>query len=265
MTVLDRAFVKAFHSRPHFHSEPSVARSEDGTVSIPIASELVSIQRAEPSVPACSHWNWPVKSRSVLNATREGFERLGAQLVDVVRSRRMKSIGFVSPGRGHGRTTTLLALTQVLVEVESQRVLLVDADFGHPEIALQLGIVPPAGLWEVANGHAPLNAAVLELIPSRFDFLAECGSGQVGLWNSERHPDALAVLEKCRRRCELLLIDAGPLRPLNWIAEWDRDVMDAVVCVASSHLDRDQLTDAELTSRFELVDIEYLGRIETSV
>lgn len=267
MTMLDRAFVKAFHRRPPGRGGPhsQMMRTEPAALEPLPASEPPIVEQPATTIHIGSDWNWPAKSQAVLNGTRRGFQRLAEQLVDVANKRNLRSIGFVSPGRGHGRTITLLALTQVLFEVHSPRVLLVDADVGHPEIAMQLGVAPPAGLFDVACGDATLDDAVVELIPGRLGLLAECGSGHLGLWNSERYPAALTVLEMYRQQFDLLLVDVGPWGPMNWSTMWYRGAIDAVVCVASTASDRRQLTDGELASQLTPAAIEYLGRIETSV
>jgi Mrp family chromosome partitioning ATPase len=274
MTLLDRAFVRAFDRRPHI--SPNSERVREDVAEVPAVpwsgrprpdeGVLTTPAEEQPTTdPLNIAWRWPAKSQSVLAATRGGFERLAEQLVEVARAKDLRSIGFVSPGRGHGRTTTLLALTQVLVECQSSHVMLVDADFGHPEIAMQLGATPSAGLWEVACGNVRLNDAILDLVPERLGLLAECRAGHVGQWHSGLYPAALRGLAECRQRCEMVLIDAGPLGPLSWSAEWNRDVVDAVVCVASTRPDRPAVSDGEMVSRLVSAGIEYLGQIETFV
>jgi hypothetical protein len=130
---------------------------------------------------------------------------------------------------------------------------------------MQLGATPSAGLWEVACGNVRLNDAMLELVPERLGLLAECRAGHVGQWHSGLYPAALRALAECRQRCEMVLIDAGPLGPLSWSAEWNRDVVDAVVCVASTRSDRPAVSDGEMVSRLVATGIEYLGQIETFV
>ncbi|MBI5760393.1 MAG: hypothetical protein HZA46_17900 [Planctomycetales bacterium] len=274
MTLLDRAFVRAFDRRPHIN--PNSERLREDVAEVPvkpwsgrprpdegIRTTPTEVQRT--TVPLNIAWRWPAKSQSVLVATRDGFERLAEQLVEITRAKNLRSIGFVSPGRGQGRTTTLLSLTQVLVECQSAHVLLVDADFGHPEIAMQLGATPSAGLWEVACGDARLDEAIVDLAPERLRLLAECQAGHVGQWHSGLDPVALRTLAECRQHCELMLIDAGPLGPLSWSAEWTRDVVDAVVSIGSTRPDRPGVSNRELVSRLVSVGIEYLGQIETFV
>jgi Mrp family chromosome partitioning ATPase len=274
MTLLDRAFVKAFDRRPHFSPLPQLVRED--LVAVPTAPwsgrprpdegvRTTPTEEQPTTVPLNIAWRWPTKSQSVLAATRDGFERLAEQLVEITRAKDLRSIGFVSPGRGHGRTTTMLALTEILVACQSAQVLLVDADFGHPEIAMQLSATPSAGLWEMACGDARLDEAVVELVPKRLGLLAECRAGHVGQWHSGLYPAALRALAECRQRCELVLIDAGPLGPLSWSAEWNRDVVDAVVSIGSTRPDRPGVSDRELVSRLVSAGIEYLGQIETFV
>ena len=267
MTLLDRAFVKAFDRRPHISPLPERVRDDFVAVPVEPAPQRLATTIGETSlkVHVDIAWRWPAKSQSVLAATRDGFERLAEQLVEIARAKDLRSIGFVSPGRGHGRTTTLLALTQVLVECQSAHVVLIDADFGHPEIAMQLGAIPSAGLWDVARGDSRLDEAIVELIPERLGLLAECRTGHVGQWHSGLYPVALRALAECRQRCDMVLIDAGPLGPLSWSAEWNRDVVDAVVSVASTRPDRTVVSDGELVSRLVSAGIEYLGQIETFV
>jgi Mrp family chromosome partitioning ATPase len=265
MSLLDRAFVKAFDRRPVGIPHARLVRA-DLVVPSPLPEPVSADVEPRPiPVRLESNWTWPAKSRAVLNATRVGFERLAEQLVEVARARSVRSVGFMSPSRGHGRTTTLLALAQVLVEIESAGVLLVDADVGHPEIASLLEVAPPAGLFDAACGDAALDDAVLELLPDRLSLLAECGSSMVGQWTSERYPAALTVLEMLRPRFDLTLVDVGPWTPMNWSSVWYRGAIDAVVCVASTRSERRAMSDGELVSQLAPVAIEYLGRIETSV
>ena len=111
---------------------------------------------------------------------------------------------------GEGKTTLTICLGR-LAAAEGSRTLLIDADLRRPRVREMLGAAPRPGLVELLRGECTLE-----------DVLAvDAASGLVVLPGSPRlaqptrllGPDGLGrLLDACRRRFDLVLVDTAPLR-----------------------------------------------------
>ena len=74
-----------------------------------------------------------------------------------------KTIGVISIKGGVGKTTTAVNIGSALSEM-GKRVLLVDANYSAPNLALHLGLVKPeaATIHDVLTGRAPIEKAIYE-------------------------------------------------------------------------------------------------------
>ncbi len=74
-----------------------------------------------------------------------------------------KTIGIISIKGGVGKTSTVTALGAALANEFKQKVLLIDANFSAPNLALHLGFVnPEVTLHHVLNNRANANEAIYE-------------------------------------------------------------------------------------------------------
>jgi septum site-determining protein MinD len=118
-----------------------------------------------------------------------------------------ESIGILSIKGGVGKTTATAALGTALAQ-QGKKVLLVDANFSAPNLALHLGIVNPAfSLHDVLQSKANALGAVIET-DYGFDIIA----GRLGL-KKVFYPDYLKLKEKIqhlRYHYDTILIDSSP-------------------------------------------------------
>jgi len=110
---------------------------------------------------------------------------------------------------GEGRTTLTLALGRRLA-ARGQRVLLVDGDFEHPSLAMQLTLAPEAGLEHLLSGEWPLDEVLIESIEDNLVILplgrtldaTQRAAGQVALSRAMEH---------LRSEFDVVLIDSVAL------------------------------------------------------
>jgi protein-tyrosine kinase len=135
-------------------------------------SALARAVRAEPEVrklPRYAIRMDGLRERCVLLAEDAGaagraYRMLRAQLLQRMRTTRMRVFGVVSAVSGEGKTITAINLALTLAAEPNQQVALLDFDLRHPSIARTLGIAPQAGLdtW-LTDGPQPASAVLCEL------------------------------------------------------------------------------------------------------
>jgi len=118
-----------------------------------------------------------------------------------------ESIGILSIKGGVGKTTATAALGSALAQM-GKHVLLIDANFSAPNLALHLGIVNPAySMHEVLQNKANALGAVVET-----DYGFDVIPGRLGL-KKVFYPDYLKLKEKIqhlRYHYDMILIDSSP-------------------------------------------------------
>lgn len=118
-----------------------------------------------------------------------------------------EAIGILSIKGGVGKTTTTAALGSALAQ-QGKNVLLVDANFSAPNLALHLGIVNPSfSMYDVVQGKANALASVIQT-EYGFDIIA----GKPGL-KKVFYPDYLKLKEKIKHmkyHYDIVLIDSSP-------------------------------------------------------
>ena len=120
-----------------------------------------------------------------------------------------KVVAASSCRRGDGCTTILLCAAQRLAQ-RGRKVVIVDADFDHPQLAGRLGLLPDTGWEEVLAGRQPLEEAVIE---SDQDRIAVLPLGAPQRSEDDRDPgtlDPAAAMDVLRRHYDLVLVDLGP-------------------------------------------------------
>jgi protein-tyrosine kinase len=151
------------------------------SVAAPPAAHVVSVAARRESATAdapAGHVAAPpryairsqgLRERCVLLADDTGaagraYRMLRAQLLQRVRTSRMRVFGIVSAVSGEGKTVTAINLALTLAAEPNQQVALLDFDLRHPSVAQTLGIAPQIGLdtW-LADGAQPARAVLCEL------------------------------------------------------------------------------------------------------
>ena len=116
-----------------------------------------------------------------------------------------------STARGEGRTTTAIALARFLSE-DGLRVLLIDADFQHPDLAATLGLRLALGFSDLLTGRAAYKNAIVRDPASRAHVL---GAGRSNPMAALASPRLHAILSELNRAYDVIILDAAPI----WSAE----------------------------------------------
>jgi polysaccharide biosynthesis transport protein len=101
-------------------------------------------------------------ARPASGPVREAFRTLAASLVYFNIDRPLATVMISSPTKGDGKTTVAVHLATALAK-DGQTVVLIDGDLRHPQVAVWLGIEPPAGLTEVLTKQAELREALVDV------------------------------------------------------------------------------------------------------
>ena len=123
-----------------------------------------------------------------------------------------KLLMFTSSLPSEGKTTTTINMGRSAAEA-GMRVLVIDADLRHPNVAKTLGLEPKAGLVEYLEGETPLEDVLLLDEPSGMQVIP-VASG------TPNPPDLLAspamrdMLEKLKIDFDLILVDTPPVLAL---------------------------------------------------
>jgi Mrp family chromosome partitioning ATPase len=119
---------------------------------------------------------WEVDSLGLPPVCRQVVERVSAELSSVCQFLRPANgaarnlVSIDSCTRGEGRTTIAIALAHALAQ-QGQRILLVDADFGHPNLATQLGLAVSQGWENSVTGDLPVQDCCIYSIGDGFAVL----------------------------------------------------------------------------------------------
>ncbi len=240
MSSLDQAFIKAYgqtvappetagratkptpaggHAvvpKPHAHFDVAEANRRALAMSSNIAPPAAAppMKLFEPEGQALraafevERFEWPeICSRLLTAAGRELQQFTDVLAEQITRGRKMLAV--TGCRRGDGRTTVAMCLAQQLAE-RGLRVVLVDADFRHPQLAEQLGVVPGAGWDDVLQSDLALTEAMIEstadrltLLPLRsplFDTAATLDNPRIGI-----------PLRALREAFDVVLLDCEPL------------------------------------------------------
>lgn len=225
MRAFDKALVKAFQRRAQGVAQPATEFPDCG---IPMDGDVpVDIQNRSET------WRWPSLCAALLGQTRNGFVRLSAELTDLA-SQGIAAIGFSGSERGSGRTSVLLTLAQVLTTIDDPPFLLIDLDFGHPDLAPSLGLSPARGLCEVLRSESTLNDAILQRPGTNLHVLPlveQCEFRNVSPLLGQQF---MRVMRDIRGEFGLILVDLGPVAQVSQVSpNGFRGGLDGVVTVSS--------------------------------
>jgi len=162
------------------------------------------------------------------------YRMLRTQLLQLVRTHELRTIGIVSAADGEGKTVTAINLALSLAAEPNQTVLLVDLDLHRPNVAVLLGLPAQCGLEAWLSGDAFIDdlfwglAGIerLRVLPT----VAPC-PGSSDLLAGARVRDLLHELES-RYADRLVLLDLPPVLLTDDVITL-APLLDGVVIVAS--------------------------------
>ena len=232
MSSLNRAFIKALRSptaaptlvsAPHINTVavsaparaaapsaagPSAASRTAGIGTLP-APPPRSVTARTPLRPVfeVQRMTWPPIAISLLREVADQWSAVVADLA-LAAKRGENLVLITSHGRGEGRSTLMCCLIRLLAAGGLSSAL-VDADFGHGQLARQLRLLPQAGWAGVLTGELPLAEALIESVEDRVTLLPLQGP-LADRQLPRNNPRMGASLQRLRGAYDVVLVDGGP-------------------------------------------------------
>jgi Mrp family chromosome partitioning ATPase len=148
---------------------PHADRSHvDQAHSIPKAAPALAQSEFNPQTTIAA-FRWPSVCRAVWQRSALEYQRV-AELLLTASTKQKRLVGVTGLRPGDGCTTTLLCLAAA-VAGRDRRVLLLDANFHSPQLAVQLGVAPDTGWQDVLAHGIDLEEAVIRAQGDRVDLL----------------------------------------------------------------------------------------------
>jgi succinoglycan biosynthesis transport protein ExoP len=151
----------------------------------------------------------------------EGIRALYAGLgLWPVGDQRGRAVVVTSTARGEGRTTTAVGLARSMAE-SGLRVLLIDADFQHPDLAKVLGLSQPMGFKDLIAGRAGYSDVIVRQPNSSLHVMAAGEAEGASLLSSRQlQPIMLGLVYAY----DVVVLDCAPVnsgdaQALLWIAD----------------------------------------------
>jgi Mrp family chromosome partitioning ATPase len=197
-----------------------VGRSQIGSLSSFVGQGAMSttIEAGRPALEVDSV-RWPQVCDALIARHREKFDVLAAELRAEAEAGR-KLTAITGSRRGEGRSTFALCLTRRLA-TGNEKIALVDADFGNPALAAQLGLSIDRGWEKSLHGEESLWEVMVESVDDRFSFAPLAMDRKI----SESTPAAFriaSIFTELAEHYDIVLVDAGPLgidAAGNWLLE----------------------------------------------
>lgn len=272
MALLNRALHKAYTRRSM--TEPAAARAPvpaaasgwAGKLREPIRPAERPVAEPAPALVAPDPvlaWAWPaVVDQLLTGSAGNAVRHLAEQLKHLGISRDLRSIAVCGPGRGAGRTSLTLAVAKVLTTELVTRVTLVDADFGHADVARAVALQPATGLWTPTNDQPPAPSVVKQLVPGTLSLVPVVDVATAEFLTGRLIGTIHAFWRTLKQNCDLLLIDAGPWDSPSTPFLIDSRAIDACVGVCRFQTPQGAWPGNE---QLRQPGIEWLGIVETFV
>ncbi|HEX3728104.1 MAG TPA: hypothetical protein VHV08_17755 [Pirellulales bacterium] len=152
--------------------------------------------------------DWPAACQQLVARAAVAWDRFIAQLCAELTTLN-KCVAFVSSRRGEGRTTVALATASRLA-AQGLRTLIVDADFGHADLAAACGVSPPVGWGEMIEGDLPLGEALITAVEDGVTLMPWRGPGGRLAHRSARLRAATSF-RLLKEYYDVIIVDAMPL------------------------------------------------------
>lgn len=254
---------------PHFlpsteKSEPAILAPLEAALRVdpaqaPFSPEAVAEQAPVDDAIQAAAVNWPpIVSRLLTCPVAGGLRDLALHLKRMATQCDLRCVAFTGTGRNAGRTSLLLTVACLLAEDPELRLVIVDADFSHPELAKLLSIEPRTGLWDAANGKNTESAITRLSAGLRIAPLVE----SVSLASLERKQIAglQSFLRTVRRESDLVLVDAGPWESVVPPLILESRAIDAFLSVCRSSTPHEERAEKIQGAQ---PGLECLGTVET--
>jgi len=159
------------------------------------------------------------------------------------RERGTRVVAVASPGRGVGKTITVLNLAGALAQDSGARVVLVEADLRHPSVSRYLGLPAGRGLSSYLPDATMALDAVLQR-PSSIAFtVITAGTASSMPYELLKSPRLAALITELRQQFDYVLVDTPPALP-NPDVGILRDLVDGfVLVVRANRTPRETLSD----------------------
>ena len=159
------------------------------------------------------------------------------------RERGTRVVAVASPGRGDGKTITVLNLAGALAQDSGARVVLVEADLRHPSVSRYLGLPVGRGLSSYLPDATMALDAVLQR-PSSIAFtVITAGTASSMPYELLKSPRLAALITELRQQFDYVLVDTPPALP-NPDVGILRDLVDGfVLVVRANRTPRETLSD----------------------
>ena len=142
-------------------------------------------------------------------ALADQFRRLGATLLQVQRTERLRTVMVTSALPEDGKTLTAVNLALVLSDSYRTRVLLVEADFRRPAITRAAGIPPGPGLSEALKATDDRKAPLVQL--SETLTLLPVGRPDSDPLSALTSARLHALLQDASEKFDWVIVDTPPL------------------------------------------------------
>ncbi|MDZ4780048.1 MAG: AAA family ATPase [Planctomycetia bacterium] len=235
MSTLDQAFIKAYgqsadsakttgrtsatsptasHAvvpKPHAHFDVAEANRRSMAMTEAPAAPVKLFEpegRALRAAFEVERFEWPLICARLFTAAGRELRLFTDVLTEQIQRGR-KMLAVTGCRRGDGRTTVTMCLAQQLAE-RGLSVALVDADFRHPQLAEQLGVVPSAGWDDVLQSNLALNEAMIDSTQDRMT-LVPLRNPQFDAGVTLQNPRLGVPLRALRESYDAVLLDCEPL------------------------------------------------------
>lgn len=149
-------------------------------------------------------------------SVKQSIELLRAGIWNYKQRETLKLLMIISARQGEGKTTVALALAQSLAAA-GDRVILVDGDLRHPQVAVRLGLPDSPGLRDVLESGLDHSDLLVEIGPSenmaeaaeRGGWLKVMSAGEPTRSAAETlaSPRLQELFDQLKQECDLLIFD----------------------------------------------------------
>jgi Mrp family chromosome partitioning ATPase len=150
---------------------------------------------------------WPEVCQRLLAAEAAYFQHVGERLREAT-AQHPHVLLIAGCCRGEGRTTLALCLARCAAQA-GVKVALLDADFGHPQLATQLGMETLCSWSDVLRGKAPLHEAAIGSVADQLTLFPLAEDDPVEVQPGD--PRLTSLVQRISAQYALVVVDIGPL------------------------------------------------------